>query len=427
MKAVALSSGDHLKPTPRPGLLDGLARRLVLGRLGRLTQGELTVRDGGQKHVFGRSRPGENLVAEIAVHDKRFYGDIAFGGSIGAAESWMHEAWDCDDLVALVRIMARNRDWLDGMESGVAWITRPLQQLFHWANRNTRQGAQRNIAAHYDLGNDFFGLWLDESLMYSCAIFASEDATLAEAQRTRLDRVCQGLDLQPGDHLVEIGTGWGSLAIHAASRYGCRVTTTTISRQQYDLARQRIDELGMQDRVTLLLRDYRDLEGEFDKLISLEMIEAIGYEQYKTYFAKCGELLRPGGRMLIQAITIEDERFEQYRKNVDFIQRYIFPGSCVPSEQVMRDTIAQATDMAIVSVEDIGLHYAKTLNHWRRNFFRKLDAVRALGFPQEFIRMWEFYLCYCEGGFLERTISDVLLVAERSRLKCQASEASFEK
>lgn len=416
MKAVSLSSDEHLAPTHRPGLLDGLARRLVLGRLTGIEHGVLTIRDAKQQYVFGRSRPDEILAATITVNDDRFYGDIAFGGSIGAAESWMQGYWDCDDLVTLVRIMVRNRDTLDGMEGGLAWVSRPLQKLFHWANRNTRQGAQRNIAAHYDLGNDFFSLWLDESMMYSCAIFEGENPTLAEAQQTRLDRVCRNLDLNPDDHLVEIGTGWGSLAIHAASRFGCRVTTTTISSQQYEMARKRINAAGMQGRITLLLQDYRDLDGQYDKLISLEMIEAIGYDQYETYFAKCAELLRPGGRMLIQAITIEDERFEQYRKDVDFIQRYIFPGSCVPSEKVMRETIARVGGLLMLSVDDIGLNYATTLNHWRRNFFQKLDQVRSLGYPEEFIRMWDFYLCYCEGGFLERSISDVLLVAERNRI-----------
>jgi cyclopropane-fatty-acyl-phospholipid synthase len=390
-----------------------MAQRLVLSKLEGIQHGTLVIKDAGQRHVFGQQNGDQTISAEITVNDARFYGDIAFGGSIGAAEAWMQGYWDCEDPVTLVRIMVRNRDLLDGMEGGLARLTRPLQKLFHWANRNTRSGAQRNISAHYDLGNDFFKLWLDESMMYSCAIFEPEDATLAEAQQTRLARLCERLDLQPDDHLVEIGTGWGSLAIYAATHYDCQVTTTTISREQYELAQQRIEAAGVQDRVTLLLKDYRDMSGQFDKLISLEMIEAIGYEQYETYFTKCAELLRPDGRMLIQAITIEDERFESYRRNVDFIQRYIFPGSCIPSEKVMRETIERTSDMAVKSIEDIGLHYATTLNHWRHNFFANIDAVRALGYPNEFIRMWEFYLCYCEGGFLERSISDVLLVAER--------------
>jgi len=413
MKAASLNSSQHLAAKRRPGPIDAMARRLVLSRLQGMEHGRLQIIDGKERHIVGDLSPTETLAASVTVNDWRFYSDIALGGSIGAGESWMHGYWDCDDLVSLVRIMVRNRDLLDGMEGGLAWLSRPVQKLFHWVNRNTRQGAQRNIAAHYDLGNDFFALWLDESMMYSCAIFESENATLGEAQQTRLERVCRQLDLQPEDHLVEIGSGWGSLAIHAAARYGCRVTTTTLSKQQYELARQRIQAAGLQDRIELLLADYRDLDGQYDKLVSLEMIEAIGYEQYDAYFAQCAALLRPGGRMLIQAITIEDERFEQYRKNVDFIQRYIFPGSCIPSEKAMRESISRSTDMRVTSLDDIGLHYATTLKHWRRNFFRQLDAVRALGYPEEFIRMWDFYFCYCEGGFMERSISDVLLVAER--------------
>jgi cyclopropane-fatty-acyl-phospholipid synthase len=420
MQAVSLKSRQHLATPPRPGLFGGLARRLVLRQLDSIEHGRLVIRDQDQEYVYSGDEPAPpnaaasaKLSATITVKDPRFYADIAFGGSIGAGESWMQGYWECDDLVSLVRIMVRNRDLLDGMERGLARLSRPLQKVFHWANRNTRQGAERNIAAHYDLGNDFFKLWLDESMMYSCAIFDPEEATLAEAQTARLNHVCESLELKPGDHLVEIGTGWGSLAIHAAGHFGCRVTSTTISRQQYELARQRVEAAGLKDRITLLVEDYRDLTGRFDKLVSLEMIEAIGHDQYEDYFDKCAQLLRPGGRMLIQAITIEDDRFDQYRKDVDFIQRYIFPGSCLPSVRVMREVIAKVSYLEVRSIEDIGLHYAKTLNHWRMNFFQKLDEVRALGYPEEFIRMWEFYLCYCEGGFLERSISDVLLVADR--------------
>jgi cyclopropane-fatty-acyl-phospholipid synthase len=414
MRAISLKSPGHLAGTQRPGLLDGFARRLVFRQMRGLKYGVLVIEDGEQRHVFGERSSGQVLTATIAVKDSRFYGDIAFGGSIGAGEAWMRGYWDCDNLVQLVRIMVRNRDMLDGMEGGLARLSQPLQRMFHWVNRNTRPGARRNIAAHYDLGNDFFALWLDESMMYSCAIFDRPERTLAEAQQARLDRVCERLALQPGDHLVEIGTGWGGMAIHAATHYGCRVTTTTLSREQYEFARQRVEVAGLQDRVTVRLDDYRDLAGSYDKLVSLEMIEAIGADQYDTYFAKCKELLKPGGRMLIQAITIEDERFEQYRGQVDFIQRYIFPGSCLPSEQAMRDTIARVGGLSVIRIDDIGLHYATTLNHWRRNFHQHLAEVRALGYPEEFIRMWDFYLCYCEGGFLERSISDVHLIAERS-------------
>jgi len=411
--AVPLNSKAHLAAARRRGILGGLARRLVVKRLAGIEHGRLVIREGDRETAFGGRIPDGELAATVTVNDPQFFSDIAFGGSIGAGESWVQGHWDCDDLVSLVRIMIRNRALLDGMERGYARLSRPLRKVFHWANRNTRRGAGRNIAAHYDLGNEFFRIWLDESLMYSCAIFERESATLAEAQTTRLDRVCRLLELGPRDHLVEIGTGWGGLAIHAAARYGCRVTTTTISRQQYELARQRIDAAGLGDRITLLLEDYRDLGGQYDKLISLEMIEAVGHDRHETYLAKCAELLRPGGRLLIQAITIEDGRYDRYRREVDFIQRHVFPGSCLLSVGRMRDIIARAGQLEIRSIEDIGRHYATTLHHWRRNFLRRLDEVEALGYPPEFIRLWEFYLCYCEGGFLERAISDVLLVAER--------------
>jgi cyclopropane-fatty-acyl-phospholipid synthase len=413
MRSVSISSEEHLARKPKPGIFDGLARRLVMKQLKRLQIGRLTLIEAGQRHGFGEPAGIEEISAEIHVNDDTFYGDLAFGGSIGAAEAYMRGAWSCDDLVGLVRILIRNRQVLDGMEKGTASITRPLQKFFHWVNRNTRDGARRNISAHYDLGNDFFGLWLDESMMYSSAVFENANDSLADAQLNRLNIICRKLELAPGNHLVEIGTGWGSLAIHAAKHFGCRVTTTTISKAQYDLAHQRITDAGLHDQIELLLEDYRDLEGRYDKLVSIEMIEAIGSDQYDTYFKQCSKLLKPGGRMLIQAITIADRQYEYAQKNVDFIQRYIFPGSCLPCLSVMTGTIARVTDMLVTGVEDIGRDYALTLNHWRQNFFAEITTVRQLGYTEEFIRMWEFYLCYCEGGFLERAISDVHLVAEK--------------
>jgi cyclopropane-fatty-acyl-phospholipid synthase len=413
MKPVSLDAREHLAGTRKPGMFHGLACRLVMRQLEKLEIGTVRLVDGDQSIDFGAPAHTSDLNAEIRVMEPSFYADVAFGGSIGAGEAYMNGAWECDDLVALVRILVRNRSVLDGMEQGAARLTRPLQKFFHWANRNTREGARRNIAAHYDLGNDFFSLWLDETMMYSAAMFAREDMTLAEAQRNRMDVICRKLDLCPEDHLLEIGTGWGGMAIHAAQNYGCRVTTTTISREQYELACERIAEAGLQDRVTLLLEDYRDLEGQYDKLVSIEMIEAIGEDQFDTYFAQCAALLKPGGRLLIQAITIADAYYAEYRKNVDFIQRYIFPGGFLPSLSAMTGSIARSTHLLVNGVEDLGLHYARTLEIWRHNFFEKIEAVRDLGYPEEFIRMWEYYLTYCEGGFLERSISNVHLEAEK--------------
>jgi cyclopropane-fatty-acyl-phospholipid synthase len=409
MKSVSLSSPRHLAGTVKPSALDGLARRLVLRQLERLELGQLRVTDGADIYRFGSAEHG-SIAVHISVADPRFFSELAFGGSIGAAEAYMHGYWHCDDLVALVRLLLQNRAVLDGMEGGAARFTVPLQKLFHWVNRNTHEGARRNIAAHYDLGNDFFALWLDETYMYSAAIFERPDMSLHEAQQARLDRICRKLQLKPDDHVMEIGTGWGGFALHAAQNYGCRVTTTTISSEQYEMAYQRVVDAGLHDRVTLLLEDFRDLEGPYDKLVSIEMIEAIGHELLVPYFRKCSELLKPSGAMLLQAITIADQRYEEYRKSVDFIQRYIFPGGHLPSLAVMTDAVANHTDMRLLGLEDIGLHYATTLNRWRENFFARLDDVRRMGYPEPFIRMWEFYLCYCEGAFLERAISDVQMV-----------------
>jgi cyclopropane-fatty-acyl-phospholipid synthase len=393
--------------TPKPHLLDGLAERAVRARLAGLVHGRVTITDDAEQRCYGKRTERCPLSVNLRVHDPRFWSELAYGGSIGAGEAYMQGYWDTDGLTDLVRILLHNREVLDGMETGLARLTVPLQKALHWFNRNTRTGSRRNIAAHYDLGNDFFRLFLDPTLMYSCAIFERDGMTLEEAQVARLDRICRKLDLTPGDHLLEIGTGWGAMAIHAAKHYGCRVTTTTISRQQYELARERIAEAGLEDRVTLLLEDYRDLDGTFDKLVSIEMIEAVGHQFYDTYFAQCGRLLKQDGLMLLQAITIADQRYESARRSVDFIQRHIFPGSTIPSVTAMQDSVTRATDLRLAHLEDIGPHYATTLRMWRESFFANLEAVRALGYPEEFIRMWEFYLCYCEGGFAERALGDV--------------------
>jgi len=418
MKSVSLSSPRHLAGSVKPSLLDGMARRIVLRQLERLEAGTVRLTDGPEVLQFGAGGAGAPA-AQIQVRDSRFYSEIAFGGSIGGGEAYMHGFWSCDDLVALVQILLQNREVLDGMETGAASFTQPLQKLFHWINRNSHEGARRNISAHYDLGNEFFALWLDETMMYSSAIFEHEDASLYEAQLARMKHVCDRLQLTAEDHLVEIGTGWGGLALYAAENYGCRVTTTTISKEQYDKAKERVAAAGLQDRITLLFEDFRNLEGQFDKLVSIEMIEAIDHGLFDTYFSKCSDLLKPEGAMLIQAITFADHRYDEYRKTIDFIQRYIFPGSGLPSSAVMTDSVARNTDMRLLGLEDIGLHYATTLNRWRENFFARLPEVRQQGFSETFIRMWEYYLCYCEGAFQERAISDVqILFAKPScRLK----------
>ena len=386
-------------------LLSSLARRGTLGRLARLTRGHLVVREGDQTVHAGD--PAAAPVT-IHVHDARFHEAVAFGGAVGAGEAYAAGWWSSDDLTGVIRLMLRNREALDTLEGGTASLAGGLRRVLHRLNANSRRGARRNIRAHYDLGNDFFQLLLDETLTYSCALFDRPDRTLAEASVAKYDRIARLLDLRPSDHLLEIGTGWGGFAMHAASRYGCRVTTTTISRAQRSLAEQRVRAAGLHDRVTILGVDYRDLRGTYDKLASIEMIEAIGHDQYPVFYRQCARLLAPRGRAVIQAITIADERYEAARREVDFIKRYIFPGSCIPSRAALA-TAAAGSGLTLVQADEIGLHYAETLRRWRGNLFANRDRIAALGYDDRFQRLWEFYLCYCEGGFLERAIGTAQL------------------
>ena len=411
MSSLSIDSPEFLNKAEKPRWLDRLARRIVLSKLNELALGEITVVEGDRQQVFGQPHAEIPFAATLVVKSPAFYSDVAFGGSIGAGEAFIQDHWETSDPVALGRIMLRNRDVLDNVEGGAALLTRPLQKGFHWLHRNTRKGSRRNIAAHYDLGNDFYALWLDPEMMYSSAWYPSEASTLEEAAVAKLDRICQRLDLGPDDRVVEIGTGWGGFAVHAARNYGCHVTTTTISGQQHEYARQRIEAAGLGDRITLLQQDYRDLDGEFDKLVSIEMIEAVGHEYLETYFRKCSSLLKAGGQLLIQAITIADQRYERAKHDVDFIKRYVFPGGFLPSVTAMTATMTRQTDLRAIFVEDIGLHYARTLHDWRERFWARIEEVRAQGFEDEFIRLWDFYLSYCESAFLERAVGDVHLHA----------------
>ncbi len=314
------------------------------------------------------------------------------------------------NLTTAMRVLAQNDEVLAGVETGAARLVRPLRAAVNWLRRNTRAGSKRNISAHYDLSNDFFALMLDPTMTYSSGVFPSPAATLEEASIEKYDRICRKLQLSPQDHVLEIGTGWGGFAEHAVKNYGCRVTTTTISDEQHAYAKQRFQEAGIADRVSLLKDDYRDLRGTYDKLVSIEMIEAVGEKFLPGYFAKCSELLKPHGMMCLQAITIPDHRYDTYRKSVDFIQRYIFPGGFLPSMGAMARCIGRGTDFRFLHVEDFAPHYATTLAHWRRNFWREIEAVRSLGFDERFIRTWHYYLCYCEAGFRERQIGVAQLV-----------------
>ena len=406
MKSLAAS---RTAPRRRPtAYLDRIARRAVENRLEQLQRGAVCLQRPDGRTLYGDTTAQP---VRIDVHDAAFYSDIAFNGTVGAGESYMNGAWSCDDLVQLVRVLLQNPGLVDTVDAGMSRLTVPLRRVLHRLNRNTRSGSRKNIAAHYDLGNDFYALWLDSSMMYSSAWFADESVLLEQASIDKLERICRKLNLQPGDNVLEIGTGWGGFAIHAAQRFGCHVTTTTISEQQHAYAAEQVARHGLESRITLLQSDYRDLTGRYDKLVSIEMVEAVGHEYLDTFIERCAGLLHPHGEMLLQAITIADQRYDFAKRNVDFIKRYIFPGGFLPSLTALVDAMTRVSDLRAIEVDDLGLHYARTLRLWRQNFNARLDAVRAQGFPESFIRMWEFYLCYCEGAFRERAIGNIQLHA----------------
>lgn len=399
------------------GRFAALCQKLVLRQLKALQHGYLIMRLADEQIELGD--PASDLYAVIDVFDPEFFVAVTRSGSVGAAESFMAGDWHCTDLTALVRILVRNRQLLDEMEQGMARVSGWLMKILHAFNRNSRSGSQRNIAAHYDLGNELFSLFLDKDwMMYSSALYLNENESLEQAQANKLQRLCDKLELSANDHLVEIGSGWGGCAMYAASRYGCKVTTITISQAQYEHAKLEVEVAGLSDKVTVLLRDYRDLEGQYDKLISIEMVEAVGHHYLDNYFECCARLLRPGGRAIIQAITLEDHRYQQALSSVDFIKRYIFPGSFIPCVTVLSQSAAKS-ELRLVDLKDLGDSYATTLREWRHRFLANLDQVREQGYPESFIRMWLFYLCYCEGGFIERSISDVHMLFEKPLLGAQ--------
>ena len=397
---------DELKE----GKFDHFARKAVFSFLKKLTHGRITIIEDDQTLAFGEDPRAASLQAQISVQHSQFYSRVLIGGSIGAGEAYMDGLWTADDLTNVMRILALNQKAFGDMEKGLARITAPLYKIYHSARKNTRLGSRQNILAHYDLGNDFYSLFLDQTMTYSCGIFENEKSTLADASIAKYDRICRKLKLEPGQRVVEIGTGWGGFAVHAAQNYGVHITTTTISEEQHRYAQRRFRKAGLENQITLLKKDYRDLTGEFDRLVSIEMIEAVGHHYYKAFFQACSRLLKDDGVMALQAITIGDHIFDRHKRSVDFIKRYIFPGSCIPSVTAICKAIAAATDLRPIHLEDITPHYARTLREWRHRFFANIDTVRDMGYPETFIRMWEYYLCYCEGGFAERYIGDVQML-----------------
>ena len=405
-------------PQAQVGTPDRVLRGKLLSAMQGIRHGRLSLHDalGRVDLGCGADSPAP-LQVQLRVNDMRFYRALALNGSVGAGEAYADGWWRCDDLVTLVRLLVLNRDLLDQMEGGIARVGGMVMRAWHALHDNTRTGARRNIAAHYDLGNAFFSLFLSPDLMYSSALWRDPGDTLETASTRKLDAICRKLDLKPGDRVVEIGSGWGGFALHAAKHYGCHVTTATISREQHALASRRIAEAGLREQVTLLLKDYRDLDGQYDKLVSIEMIEAVGARYLPVYFAKLGALLKPEGIGLVQAITIEDHRYAQALASVDFIKRHIFPGSFIPSLNAMLAAKTRASELALVHQEDFGLSYALTLRAWRERFLARLSEARAQGYDERFLRLWEFYLAYCEGGFLERSIgvSHLLLAKPGAR------------
>ena len=405
-------------------MTQSLSKRMFFKVLSNLNEGYLEVVCPEETYAFGS--PASGLRAMLAVHDERFFRRAIFGGDVGMGESFMDGDFSSPDLVALIRLAVRNLSALESGSKLFSAIRSLADTVGHRLRGNSLTGSRRNISYHYDLGNDFYRLVLDPNMVYSCAYYESPADSLERAQMNKFERICRKLELKPTDHLLEIGTGWGGFAAYAAKTYGCRVTTTTISQRQHDYAEQVFARLGAAgERITLLLEDYRNLKGQFDKIVSIEMFEAVGLRYYDTYFGACDRLLKPNGIMVLQTITMNEQKFPVYRKRCDWIQKYIFPGSELASVAEIGKSLGRCTRMSVFHLEDIGLHYAETLKQWRERFLLHRDEVRAQNFDERFLRMWEYYLCYCEGAFRERHIGDAQLVLTKQRCGVEREAAEF--
>ncbi len=383
--------------------MDRKCRNLLFARLSTLRKGRLTVTDHDGTHRLGETT-SDQLTANITVLSPSLYRRVLVSGSLGAADSFVEGGWTTPDLVNVLRFFARNINHLARSENGFANLGKLVTNMAAKFRRNTRRGSKKNIAEHYDLGNAFFELFLDSSMMYSSAIFESPTATLEDASRTKLTRIGESLELQPGDNILEIGTGWGGFATHAATRYGCHVTTTTISEEQFQYTSRLVEDEQLDDSVTVIKKDYRDLTGQFDKLVSIEMLEAVGHEFLDTFFGQCNRLCKNGGRVFVQTIVMPEQRSRSYRKSIDFIQKYVFPGGFLPSLTAIQESVGRVTDLRLLNATDHSASYARTLREWRSRFMNRIDDVRQLGFSEDFIRTWNYYFSYCEAAFLERAI-----------------------
>ena len=403
---------EKIKTPTKATFLTSVFKNGLKKKISHLNVGCISVVDGVDKLSFGD--PGSELQVNVQVHSQEFYVMTGSGGAMGIAEAYILGYWTSDDVVMLMRIILKNRSILLSLNNGFAKILSPINKLIHRSRQNTLKGSKENILAHYDLSNDFYKLWLDPTMTYSCAYFKDTNTTLEDASIEKLDRMCRKLNLSEKDNILEVGTGWGSFSIHAAKNYGCSITTTTISDAQYEYAKARVVEEGLESKINVINKDYRKLDGQYDKIVSIEMIEAVGYEYISEYFRKLSSLLKPDGLMALQGITYNDQNFDTYKDSVDFIKKYIFPGSCLISISQIIDVIKNKTDLSMIDMEDITRHYAETLNRWRKNFMSVLPEVKEMGYSKAFINMWEFYFLYCEAGFLERNIGDVQMVFAKS-------------
>lgn len=430
---LSQSLNDNAILQPINSKVSFLARKAIFQALKRVQFGGITIIEDFAKvsnsdsmdknietHSFGSKSLSlksssaigrHSLHVTLTIHDMSVYRQLLFGGSIALADSYINGEWDTDDLTGLIRLAARNLAVLNKLENRFAVVSKTFEKAKHQLRSNDQSGSKSNILAHYDLGNDMYKRFLDETMMYSSAVYQNPEASLAEAQQHKLELICKRLQLTADDKVIEIGTGWGGFAIYASRHYGCHVTTTTISDAQYAETKERVLAAGVADKVTLLKQDYRELTGQYDKLVSIEMIEAVGYEYLPTFFAKCNDLLKPTGLMVLQAITFNDQNYQDYVGSVDFIQTHIFPGGCLLSNQELNNQFTEQTDMVVKQLHDYGFDYAHTLRDWREAFLLQREEIKALGYDEAFIRLWEFYFCYCEGGFLERTIGVVQLTA----------------
>lgn len=418
-----MSHGEQtMKDSETMTFMDRTYRQLFVKAMQNMPEGHLTLKENNRL-VAQCGNPEQDLHAEVNILDPRAYKRLVLGGSVASGETFTEGWWSTPNLTNVIRIFARNLSTLDEWENKFKWVTMPVLKIQHFMRRNSSDQAKKNISAHYDLGNKLYTKFLDNSMMYSAAIYPSPESSLAEAQENKLRSICDKLKLTPSDHMIEIGTGWGGLAVYAAKNYGCKVTTTTISDEQYAYAQAWVEKEGLTDKITLLKKDYRFLEGTYDKLVSIEMIEAVGRAYLPNFFEKCSTLLKPDGLMLLQAITIDDRRYDSYSNSVDFIQKHIFPGGFLPSQFAINQFLKKYTDMNIRDLQDIGLDYARTLRDWHLAFDNNKEALEKDGYDERFARMWQYYLNYCEGGFLERAISTVQLVISKPHFRAELERA----